>query len=38
MRLGKGLVAMMKKESHAADAARAMINLSCTTGPSQFLA
>ncbi len=30
MLLGKGLVAMLKKETQATDAARALINLSCT--------
>jgi hypothetical protein len=29
MLLGKGLVAMLKKETQATDAARALINLSC---------
>jgi hypothetical protein len=29
MLLGKGFVAMLKKENQSADAARALINLSC---------
>jgi hypothetical protein len=32
MLLGKGLVAMLKKENQSADAARALINLSCAFG------
>lgn len=30
MRLGRGLVVVMKNQHHAAHAVRAMINLSCT--------